>query len=186
MFCGPLLRTAYDRRVHTHDDVHARIDELFTRDAEVFGADLAPYSGHAHRVAELAAAQVEMRPEWVEPLAVAAYFHDAAIWYDKTWDYLPGSISRAAQEDPANAELITAMIDEHHRVRRARNPHPLVEALRRADAADVYRIAMPPGTSRADYRQMRQQWPDHGFHLMLGRGFVMGIREGKPAPMMKF
>lgn len=179
------LPGAYAAGVSDIAQVHSRIDELFERGAAVFGRDLAPYRGHAHRVAELAARQVEMREQWVEPLAVAGYFHDAGIWFDGTWDYLPGSERRAAAEDPADAQLVTAMISEHHRIRHARDPHPLVEALRRADAADIYRVGFPPGTTRADYRQMLRRWPDAHFHAMLARGFWMGVKEGKPASMVK-
>lgn len=168
-----------------HTRIHETIEELFARDRAVYGTDYAPYNGHAHRVAELTACQVQMREEWVRPIAVAAYYHDAGIWFDGTWDYLPGSESRAAEEAPEDRELITAMIDEHHRIRRARNPHPLVEAMRRADATDVYRLLMPPHVTRADYRNMLREFPDAGFHAMLARGFWMGIKEGKPAPMVK-
>lgn len=173
--------------------VHDRINDLFDRDHDAYGRDLAPYRGHAHRVAALTMAQVEMRPEWVEPVAVAAYYHDAAIWLDKTWDYLPGSIEHAVAELNASghaddAELVSAMIEEHHRVRSARNPHPLVEAMRKADFTDVYRAPMPPQVTRGQYKQMLQDYPDAGLHLMLGRGFVMGLKERKrlnPMPMVK-
>ena len=173
--------------------VHERIAELFTRDSAVFGRDLAPYRGHAQRVAALVMGQVDMRPDWVEPVAVASYYHDAAIWFEHTWDYLPDSESLAAQElsrtgHEGDAALVTAMIDEHHRVRPARNPHPLVEATRRADATDVYRLPLPPHVSRDDYRAMLKRFPDNGMHLMLGRGFVMGLKEHKrlnPMPMVK-
>lgn len=173
--------------------VHARIIELFGRDREVFGTDVRPYRGHVHRVAELTARQVEMRPEWVELVAVAAYYHDAAIWFDHTWDYLPGSESRAAAEladrSDADRDLVAAMIDEHHRIRHAHNPHPLVEAMRLADATDIYRLPLPPHVTRADYRAMLRRFPDAGFHAMLARGFMLGLRERKrinPMPMVKF
>ncbi len=135
------------------------------------------------RVAALVMGQVDMRPEWVEPVAVASYYHDAAIWFEHTWDYLPDSESLAAQElsrtgHEGDAALVTAMIDEHHRV----------EAMRRADATDVYRLPLPPHVSRDDYRAMLKRFPDNGMHLMLGRGFVMGLKERKrlnPMPMVK-
>lgn len=172
------------------DRLHTRIQSFLDRDAAVYGSDLAPYSGHVHRVAELTALQVDMRPEWTEPLAVAATFHDAAIWFDRTWDYLPGSERLALDEltEPAFEPVVQAMVDEHHRVTHAHHPHPMVEAMRRADATDVYRVVMPPQVSRADYKDMLHRFPDAGFHAMLGRGFLLGLRERKrlnPMPMMK-
>lgn len=170
------------------EQVHARIDELFERDAHVFSRDLAPYRGHAHRVAGLTMAQVEMRAEWVEAVAVASYFHDAAIWYDATWDYLPGSEERAAAElrttgHEDDVELVTAMIDEHHRLRHARHDHPLVEAMRRADATDVYRAVMPPRVARDDFRALLKRFPTAGLYGMLARGFAMGLKEHRRNPM---
>jgi len=172
-------------------NIHDRIDELFARDAAIFGRDLAPYSGHVHRVADLTVRQIDLQDDWVDPIAVAAYYHDAAIWFDHTWDYLPGSERLALAELGAgrDGQLAAAMIDEHHRIRRARDRHPLVEAMRLADAADVYRIVMPPRVTRADYRVLTNRFPDAGFHRMLARGFLMGLRERKrwnPMPMLKF
>lgn len=173
--------------------VHARIEALFERDADVFGADLAPYRGHAQRVAGLVAQQVKLQPDWVDLVAVASYHHDSAIWFDQTWDYLPQSIEHA-QADLADAPaeqvaLAADMINEHHRLRRARQPHPLVEAMRRADAADVYRVVLPPGVSREQYRDLLRRFPDAGLHAMLARGFLLGLRERRrlnPMPMLKF
>lgn len=175
------------------EQVHTRIDQLFDRDQSVYGRDLAPYRGHVHRVAGLVAGQVDLRAEWVEAVAVASYYHDAAIWFDHTWDYLPGSKSRAAQELSESSHgtdiaLVDAMIDEHHRLRHARHRHPLVEAMRRADAADVYRVGIPEPITRAQYGDLLARFPDAGLHRMLARGFVMGLRERKrlnPMPMLK-
>jgi hypothetical protein len=32
------------------------------------------------------------------PLGLAAFFHDAGIWFDGTWDYLPPLVRRAVAE----------------------------------------------------------------------------------------
>lgn len=174
-----------------HTPIHARIDELFTRDEAVYGRDLTPYRGHVHRVAELTARQVPMEAGWDEIVAQAAYWHDAAIWFERTWDYLDGSARRAADafDDQPTKELVTAMVDEHHRIRHAQHPHPLVEAMRLADAADVYRVVMPPHVNHRDFRLMLRAFPDAGFHAMLARGFVLGLKERKrinPMPMVKW
>jgi hypothetical protein len=66
---------------------------------------------------------------------------NAAIWFDRTWDNQPPSAARAVEElggpGADHAALVSAMIHEHHRIRRARHDDPLVEAFRRADLADV-------------------------------------------------
>lgn len=115
---------------------------MFAKNSDVFGTDVAPYRHHVHRVVGLVCRQVDVEPKHIRPLAVAAFFHDAAIWFDQTWDYLPRSAKRAvaelADDEAEHAELVTAMIYEHHRVRKARHRHPLVEAFRLADRADVF------------------------------------------------
>jgi hypothetical protein len=81
------------------------------------------------------------------------------------------------------------MIDEHHRIRRARHPHPLVEAFRRADLTDVTGGLVPaPGVPRAGYGGLLAEYPARGFRPMLLRAFGRGLRESPrhPAPMLKF
>ncbi|WP_100470731.1 hypothetical protein [Mycobacteroides abscessus] len=177
---------------HALAQAHLAVDALFQRDAEVFGDDLSVYRGHVQRIVGLINFQTPLTAETARPVAVAAFFHDAAIWYDRNWDYLPQSRERALTElngaEQQFAPLVDAMINEHHRIRRARHPHPLVEAMRRADAVDVFRIPALARTSREDYRKLLNQFPDNGFHRSLMRAFTQGIRENplRPAPMVKF
>ncbi len=172
---------------------HAKADELLERHAATFGGDLNPYSHHVHRVIGLIGLQVEIEPELAPPLGIAAFYHDAAIWFDNTWDYLPGSISRALDELDSDDEelraLVTAMIDEHHRMRRAHHPHPLVEAFRRADMTDVYSpVVGAPNVKRSEYRDLVSEYPYDGFRRMLAKAFGRGLREHplSPMPMVKF
>ena len=174
-------------------DAHEVADELFERHGAVFGTEFAPYRHHVHRVLALVGLQGEVPTVSARPLGLAAFYHDAAIWFDDTWDYLPPSIERAlaelAPEDDARRSLVTALIDEHHRVRRARHPDPLVEAFRRADGADLYHPLFPaPGAPRAAYRELVRHYPYDGFRPMLARAFLRGLRENplRPAPMVKF
>jgi hypothetical protein len=171
---------------------HEVADELFDRHGMVFGAERPVYRGHVHRVIGLVGLQLEVPIELAGVLGLATFFHDAGIWFDGTWDYLPPSTRRAtaalAPADRGHAELVTAMIDEHHRVRRARHPDPLVEAVRRADLTDVTGGLVPaPGVARADYRELVAAFPARGFRPMLLRAFGRGLRESPrhPVPMLK-
>lgn len=172
------------------DGLHSRIDRLFTEHSAVFGADLERYEGHVHRVAELISLQVPLDETTTEIVAVASFFHDSAIWFDDTWDYLPGSVARAVDAiggpDSTDAALVAAMVLEHHRIRPVR-AHPMVEAIRRADAADLYRV-MPPGVRRNDFRTLLHEYPSRGFHRMLLRAFLRGVRRDPvhPLPMVRF
>jgi hypothetical protein len=144
-----------------------------------------------HRVVGLVGLQCDVPDELARPLGVAAFFHDAAIWTDRTWDYLGPSARRAIDEigvgDP-NAALVEALIAEHHRLRPVRHGHPAVEAFRRADLIDVTGGLVCPGGSRARYRDLITQYPAAGFRPMLLRAFGRGLREAplRPLPMVKF
>lgn len=168
-------------------------DELFNTHESVFGADLTPYRHHVHRLLGLVELQLDIQPELVRPLGIAAFFHDAAIWFDQTWDYLPGSIERAVAElrddELQHADLVAALIDEHHRVRKARRSDAMVEAFRRADMADVYAPLLgAPGVKRSAYRDLVRRYPYEGFRRMLAKAFGRGLRENplRPMPMVKF
>lgn len=172
---------------------HAAADELFDRHGPVFGTDLPVYRGHVHRVIGLVELQTEVATELAGPLGLAAFFHDSGIWFDHTWDYLPPSVRRATEalgaDGRQHADLVTALITEHHRLRPARHDNPLVEAFRRADLTDVSAgLIGSPGVSRQDFTALVAQYPDRGLRPMLLRAFGRGLKESplRPAPMIKF
>ena len=172
---------------------HETADELFERHATVFGKELPIYRGHVHRVIGVVGLQCDVPADVAVPLGVAGFFHDAGIWFDGTWDYLPPSVRRAVSElsdaDAPHAELVSSLISEHHRMRKARHSNPLVEAFRRADLTDVSAgLIGAPGATRTQYKQLVERYPAGGFRPMLLRAFGRGLKESptKPMPMMKF
>lgn len=172
---------------------HEVADQLFDRHADVFGPNRPTYRGHVHRVIGLVGLQTPVTDANAQALGVAAFFHDAGIWFDGTWDYLPPSARRAVEElggpGAEQADLVAAMITEHHRLRRARHEDPLVEAFRRADLTDVSAgLIGLPGAKRKDYRALSAQYSSRGFRPMLVKAFGRGIKERPlhPLPMLKF
>lgn len=172
---------------------HDVADELFERHASVFGQELPIYRGHVHRVIGLVGMQCDVPADVLGPLGLAAFFHDAGIWFDKTWDYLPSSVRRATDElsetNKHHSGLVAGLISEHHRLRRAHHDDPLVEAFRRADLTDVSAgLLTSPGVSRKQYKELLAEYPSHRFQLMVLKAFARGIRESPlhPMPMMKF
>lgn len=172
---------------------HQVADQLFEENAATFGANLSTYRGHVHRVIGLVGLQTEVAPEVGDALGVAAFFHDAAIWFDGTWDYLPPSAARAVEElggtGAEHASLVAAMITEHHRLRKAKHDDPIVEAFRRADLTDVSAgLISVPNAKRSDYKALTAEYPARGFRPMLVKAAARGIKENplKPAPMLKF
>ncbi|WP_300014286.1 hypothetical protein [Pseudonocardia sp.] len=174
------------------DRAHDVADGLFARHATVFGDDLDRYRGHVHRVIGLVALQAPLEGTTADAVGVAGFFHDAGLWFDGgTWDYLPPSIRHARAElggADDHGPLVAAMIDEHHRVRHAHHPDPLVEAFRRADLTDVTGgLVGAPGVPRAAYRALTARHPATGFRPMLLRAFRRGLREDprRPLPMLR-
>lgn len=172
---------------------HEVADQLFEKNADTFGKNLPTYRGHVHRVIGLVGLQTNVAAGTAEALGVAAFFHDSAIWFDATWDYLPPSAARAVEElGGANAQhagLVEAMITEHHRIRKARHDDPLVEAFRRADLTDVCAgLIKVPHSKRADYRALTKEYSARGFRPMLVKAFARGIKQSPlhPVPMIKF
>lgn len=172
---------------------HDVANELFERYASVFGQELPIYQGHVHRVIGLVGMQCDVPADAAGPLGLAAFFHDAGIWFDETWDYLPPSVLRATAElsetDKDHTELVTGLISEHHRLSRAHHDDPLVEAFRRADLTDVTAgLVTSPGVSRKQYQELLAEYPSLGFQLMVLKAFARGLRESplRPMPMMKF
>jgi hypothetical protein len=171
---------------------HDAADVLFAENRAVFGDDLGPYSGHVHRVIGLVSLLVDIPPELARPLGVAAFFHDAAIWFDETWDYLPRSVERAEAEltdaEGEHRELVAAMINEHHRFRTAHHDAPIVEAFRRADLGDIsFGRIRPAGITRGDYLALTATYPAKGLRPMLLRALGRGLKENpfRPASMLK-
>jgi hypothetical protein len=170
---------------------HEVADELFERNAAVFGGDLPIYKGHVDRVIGLVGLHCDVPAAVAGPLGLAAFFHDSVIWFDGTWDYLAPSVRRALAEldesDAPYAGLVSGLITEHHRLRPARHDDPLVEAFRRADLVDVTAGLVAPGVSRKQYRALVGQYPSRGFRPMLLKAFGRGLRESPlhPLPMVK-
>ncbi|MDY6999368.1 MAG: HD family phosphohydrolase [Actinomycetota bacterium] len=101
------------------------------------------YRSHVYRVINFARALSADGPDRDDKLAIAAAFHDIAVF--DTLDYLVPSIE--AQDDwlartgrRSWSDELALVVAEHHRLTRypATRPHAaLVEAVRRADLIDV-------------------------------------------------
>ncbi|MGN2640475.1 hypothetical protein ACWEKT_31355 [Nocardia takedensis] len=183
-----------------HDDAATGIAAILNQWSGQLAGDHTGYLHHAIRVVRVAdllhlragGADEDLpsgRPEFV----VAAAFHDLGIWSDGTWDYLPPSVARARQwlVDTGHEEripLVTTMIDEHHKLRSAGDPLSAVELFRKADAVDFSVGAVSFGLPRREYRALRREFPEAGFHRTLVRVASRNLLRHplRPAPMVKF
>lgn len=170
-----------------------RLDALFEHWGEALGADYEAYHGHVYRVFNLAYSMLGNETDGTDKLAIACVFHDLGIWTHKTFDYLGPSEAIAAdylhQHDmPDWIQPVTLAIDNHHKLRAYEGPHAtLVEALRRADLADLSFGLISGGIDRDLARKTREAFPNAGFHKRLVQlGAAWAVRHPfKPMPMMK-
>lgn len=173
---------------------HPTLDGLLDHWREALRGDFDGYRGHVFRVFNMGRSLLEEETEQEEQLAVACVFHDLGIWTNGTFDYLTPSESLAIdylhdRGRPEWIQPVTLAIDLHHRLRPYRGDHAsLVEALRRADLADLSFGLIRGGIDRGLARETRRAFPNAGFHRRLVQlSLHWGIRHPlRPFPMMKF
>lgn len=183
-------------------DTHPVIDDLLDRWRDSLGAAWEPYRGHVYRVYNFAAALLAQDDSLaayggvdaaLEIIAVADCFHDAGIWLDDSFDYLPPSRRRAAAWLEENGktdwvESVEAIIEYHHKLTPYRGPHAvLVEPFRKADLVDVSLGTIRAGLPKGFVREVRRAFPNAGFHKLLVRESARWwLRHPlNPAPMMR-
>ena len=143
----------------------------------------AAYRAHVYRVINFARALSPTAPELDDKLAIAAAFHDIAVF--DTLDYLVPSITaqdRWLQRTGRQAwsEELAVVIAEHHRLTRygADRPHAaLAEAMRRADLIDVSQGLIRFGLPKTFVREVRRCFDASGFFTrVIPLGTVRAVR----------
>ena len=174
------------------------LDSLFAPWMDCLGRDATAYRHHVERLLRLCALFSGgglSGGKLPDPLAfqVAAVYHDLGIWSDGTFDYLAPSIRHAATWLEANGQgekiaLVSAMIEQHHKLRPAGATSDPVEIFRRADWTDVSLGAIRFGLPYARYRALLREIPDAGFHwkLLELSGRQLLTKPWKPLPMMRW
>jgi hypothetical protein len=101
------------------------VEEVLHDHAPELGDDLIAYRNHVYRVVNLCLAIAGDGHVEVEKTAVAAVFHDLAIWTNKTFDYIAPSVALAREYLEARGMAawvpeVAAMIEDHHKIIPAR------------------------------------------------------------------
>lgn len=172
----------------------AVLDALLDRWSVTLGADKTAYRNHNYRVANFCIALSGADAEQIEKIGIACAFHDIGVWTVGTLDYLEPSRVLAAEylAEIGKTEWspeIEAMVVEHHKLRSAgASAGPLVEPFRKADWIDVSLCALSFGLDRAFLREVREAFPNAGFHKLLMRATAKQLRTDPlhPMPMMRF
>lgn len=170
-----------------------RLEGLLTRFAPPLGRDADAYGNHVRRVFGLVAAQLPaLTDDELHQVAIAAVFHDIAIWCDDTFDYLDPSRDHAAGYLAAEGlaqwtPRVSRLILEHHKLRPVKDD-PLVEAFRRADLCDLSFGAIGPRSARGAYRELVRTHPAHGFQMRLVQFAIIQLRKDPrhPLPMLRW
>ena len=143
----------------------------------------AAYRAHVYRVINFARALSPTAPELDDKLAIAAAFHDIAVF--DTLDYLVPSITaqdRWLQRTGRQAwsEELAVVVAEHHRLTRygADRPHAaLAEAMRRADLIDVSQGVIRFGLPKTYVREVRRCFDASEFFTrVIPLGTVRAVR----------
>lgn len=168
------------------------VDTLLDKMRIPLGSDFDRYRNHVYRVINLTDQFYPLKDEALQQAAIAAVFHDAGIWLDRTFDYLEPSSLRAQEYLRSQglgdwANIVSAMIVNHHRIRRVRS-NKLVEAFRRADWIDVTMGAVGFGIPHNYMHALKSFYPLHGFQARLAQLTYHQIKKHptKPLPMMRW
>lgn len=173
------------------------VEQILTPWRDRIGPDHEGYKNHVYRMLHCCFALHPCSEEQRQKLIIAACHHDIGIWSDHTVDYLPPSVREAQTYLQAHAltdwtEEVSLLIDLHHKVRpitgTLAQQYPLLEVFRRADLADFSMGVFLGGVPKPFMRQLKQQFPNAGFHKMLGRSALHWFARHpfSPPPFMKW
>lgn len=139
------------------------------------GEDFVPYRNHCYRMVHFCFALRDCSEDERRKVMLAATYHDLGIWSDNTVDYLPPSVIRGQEYLRQNglqhwSEEVSLLIDQHHKLRAYKDDQrPLIEVFRKADLVDVSLGLITFGIPRATIREVKQRFPNAGFHKRLMR-----------------
>ena len=173
------------------------VEEILLPWQERIGVDFNGYKNHVYRMLHCCFALATCSEEDRHKLIIAACHHDIGLWSDHTVDYLPPSIREAVTYLEANqmnhwVEEITLLIDLHHKLRAIKGEvaekYPLLEVFRRADLADFSLGLVLGGVPREFFGNVKQQFPNAGFHKMLMKaaGGWFAKHPLSPPPFLKW
>lgn len=166
---------------------------LTTYDGEL-GRDATAYGNHVRRVFGLVVAQAggALTATELSDLAIAAVFHDIAIWLDGTFDYLDPSADHAAVHlrtigRPGSIPRVRRIIELHHQLRPVRDD-ALVEAFRRADLCDLSFGRVRRGIPKHAWPALHARYAIAGFQLRLVQFTLAQLRTDplRPLPMLRW
>eukprot|EP00282_Hemiselmis_andersenii_P008435 CAMPEP_0114135948 /NCGR_PEP_ID=MMETSP0043_2-20121206/14954_1 /TAXON_ID=464988 /ORGANISM="Hemiselmis andersenii, Strain CCMP644" /LENGTH=218 /DNA_ID=CAMNT_0001229671 /DNA_START=51 /DNA_END=707 /DNA_ORIENTATION=+ len=176
---------------------HPILDAILEEHKAVIGKQYHGYRNHCLTVMNLANHRMggSLTEEQDDVLAVAAAFHDIALWTDNRIDYLDPSIARMEEYAKRTGrdkhiKLMRDMIYYHHKIFTGAfaSMDPLIGAFQAADSS-AFTFGLVPFDMSTPYRAaVGKALPNKGFHnFLVGRGarhlFSGKVTTMGPAPM---
>jgi hypothetical protein len=168
------------------------VDDILGEQEAVLALDLTGYRNHVYRMINFCFGFGELSSEEEEKIVIAGCFHDIGIWTATTFDYLPPSIDAAANHlrratRPEWIVHISEMIDQHHKLRRFSGDR-LTEIFRQGDLIDFSLGTIAFGLNRSFVREVKDRFPNNGFHAGLLRtaGHWIVHHPLNPIPVLKW
>ncbi len=179
------------------------IEAILTQWRPVLGWHYRAYANHVYRVYTYCIALADHVEGLEEQVAIAAAFHDLAIWSQRTLEHqaMSAQLARDYLQQLGRPDWetnITRMILHHHQIlpyyqpgarrlpARAGENSQLIEAFRRADLIDLSAGALTFGLPRSFIQATRRAFPLAGFYRALARQGVWWslCHPLRPLPML--
>ena len=167
------------------------IDSILKGYKDDLGKDFLQYRNHVYRVYNFALPKITNERE-INILRIAVAFHDLGIWTHNTFDYLKPSMELAKSYclingmDSDAVKEIERIIGDHHKLTKIKELG-VAEIFRQADLIDLTLGLICKGVKRGDIRMIKRAFPNEGFHLKLGKLFILNLFRNplSPLPMYK-
>lgn len=169
------------------------LDDILEKWKDELGDNYIGYKNHVYRMINFCFALRNYNQEEREKIIIAGCFHDLGIWSDKTFDYLPPSITLAKEYLKKNnlekwTPEIELMIGMHHKLGKYQGDNSLIEVFRRGDLVDFSLGFVKCGLPKNYIKSVKNQFPNAGFHkylVCLASGWVLK-HPLNPAPVLKW
>lgn len=174
---------------------HPLLDAILETHRTAIGEQYEGYRNHCLTVLNLVFHDQDLPASRADAVAIAAAFHDIALWTDDRIDYLDPSVAHArrfcdttGREDLA--DLVADMIEWHHKILPGSLSamDPLVRRFRDADWSAFTFGLIPLDRFTPHRKAIAAALPDAGFHAFLNARTLRHLSTGgwrDPLPMMR-
>ncbi|HQU84530.1 MAG TPA: hypothetical protein PKY59_15435 [Pyrinomonadaceae bacterium] len=170
------------------------VEEILEEWKLVIGKDFSGYKNHVYRMINFCLAEGEFTTDERRKIIIAGCFHDLGIWSEKTFDYIPPSVTLAKDYLQKNSltdwfPQIGTMIEQHHKISKyEQEKDQLTECFRQGDLIDFSLGIFKCGLPRTFIKSVKKQFPNNGFHkCLVGISIRWAIKNPlNPIPVLRW